>query len=258
MIGSLWAVAMTLEHNPFLTRRSTSLPSGERIYAIGDIHGRADLLERMASRIKADLHRRPLAGTLTVFLGDYVDRGPDSAAVIERLVRQDFPTPIVTLRGNHEQMMLDAMSDPDDLANWVWNGGDATARSYVSLATTSGSSSRPPPKHLSDVVPATHVSFLRNTRLSYTSGDYFFCHAGIRPGVSFEAQTADDLLWIREPFHRSTINFGKVVVHGHTPVFEPESLPNRINIDTGAFRTGILTCVVLEASTRRFLAVHAD
>lgn len=231
-----------------------ALPAGKRIYAVGDIHGRADLLARMAELIEADCRSRPIGGAGTVFLGDYVDRGPDSRGVIGRLAAGDFPTPIVALRGNHESLFLQFMQGPVDIPYYDQLGGAATLGSYsIDLHRFARLDAEARDDLLRAAIPAEHLAFVETTRLSLVAGDYFFCHAGVRPGVPLAAQSEEDLMWIRAEFLSSAADFGKVVVHGHTPVRTPEVRPNRINVDTKAFASGILTAVVLEADERRFL-----
>jgi serine/threonine protein phosphatase 1 len=231
-----------------------TLPAGLRVYAIGDIHGRSDLLNYLAQRIEED---KASAGGLaiTVFLGDYIDRGPDSAGVIDRLARRDFPTEFVALRGNHEEVLLKFLTDPDVLSNWRNFGGLETLHSYgvdvqPAMRGTGFDNVR---RSLIERMPASHRRFLIETTLSASFGDYFFCHAGARPGVPLEQQTPRDLLWIRGEFLEFRGSWDKVVVHGHTPVAEPELLRNRINVDTGAFASSVLTAVVLDGSSQRLL-----
>ena len=237
---------------------AAAAPQGMRIYAVGDVHGRDDLLSDVARRIEADLAAEPRKA-VTVFIGDYVDRGPQSAAVIERLAGGRFPTPVSALRGNHEEMFLQFLEDPATLSEWRRNGGLETLRSYgvEVVAAMRGEAFVEARKALLAALPATHLQFLREARLSVSYGDYFFCHAGVRPGVALENQRAEDLMWIRDGFLRFERPFGKVVVHGHTPVAAPEVRANRINIDTGAFATSVLTCLVLEGTERRFLTVSS-
>jgi len=234
-----------------------------RIYAIGDIHGRSDLLDRMVGEIERDLDG--VGGSaehaLTVTLGDYLDRGPDSRGVLERLVRNPFPTRYIALKGNHQELFESFLREPAAGRHWQQLGGLATLRSYdpaaaARLESSSGAAAdfAAAAAALCAAVPSEHRRFLASLRPALDLGGYFLCHAGIRPGIAFEQQNQQDLLWIREEFLVSDLDFGKIVVHGHTPVQHPEVRPNRINIDTAAFATGRLTCVVLEGASHRFLA----
>jgi serine/threonine protein phosphatase 1 len=226
-----------------------------RLYAIGDIHGRSDLLDRLAEKIRNDLGNFAGDECITVTLGDYVDRGPDSRGVLDRLARNPFPTPYVGLRGNHEELFESFLRDPTVAQHWRQLGGLETLHSYgVPVARLMiGKEFEQASKALRAAIPPPHFEFLSSLKTSFEWDQYFLCHAGIRPGVPFDRQSEQDLLWIRDEFLNSQMNFGKVVVHGHTPSEQPEDLPNRINIDTGAFATGRLTCVVLEDKSRRFL-----
>jgi serine/threonine protein phosphatase 1 len=241
----------TEEEDAFTPR----VPEGARIYAIGDIHGRADLLTEVMELIAADLQRQMPETAATVLLGDYVDRGPDSKGVLDVLAADQFPTVIMPLMGNHEAMLLSFLADPGT-GLWAKNGGVETVHSYGVDARPfrGGRALEETARALREAMPAEHVQFLRSLRISYSIGDYFFCHAGVRPGVPLEQQAEHDLLWIREAFLSNEKSYGKVVVHGHTPGMEPEIHPNRINIDTGAYVSGRLTCLVLEGSTQRFLS----
>jgi serine/threonine protein phosphatase 1 len=225
-----------------------------RLYVIGDVHGRFDLLTELEQRIKSDLATAP-AQVLTIFLGDYIDRGPNSAAVIERLSAGDFATPIRALRGNHEEMLLKFLADASVLDLWRKFGGLETLHSYdVSVADPMrGTGFERAQIQLRSALPLGHRRFLENTEISFSVGDYLFCHAGVRPGIALDQQKTDDLLWIREDFLQFGGFLGKVVVHGHTPVTNPEVRANRINIDTGAYATSILTALILEGAERRFL-----
>jgi serine/threonine protein phosphatase 1 len=226
-----------------------------RVYAIGDIHGRADLLDRMIEAIARDLAQRPTQTALTVTVGDYVDRGPDSRGVIERLTRNPFRTPFVALRGNHESIFEEFLRDPSIADYWRRLGGLETLHSYgVDVAPLMrGRGHEEAAAALRAALPQSHVTFLASLRLTHSVGRYFLCHAGVRPGVPLARQREEDLLWIREEFLDSRADFGKVVVHGHTPCEAPELRPNRINVDTGAFMSGQLTCAVLEDEGVRFL-----
>ena len=225
-----------------------------RLYVIGDIHGRLDLLERAIAAIHQDLDLHG-GDALTVTLGDYVDRGPASRDVIERLAQNPFPTPYVALKGNHEGMLLEFLDDSSLGMHWRMQGGEQTLRSYgVAVRPLMvGKANAEALERLRAALPASHVAFLRSLKTSLQHGRFFLCHAGVRPGVPLEAQNEHDLLWIRGEFLKSELDFGKIVVHGHTPVAEPEVLPNRINIDTGAFASGRLTCIVLEDAGYRLL-----
>ena len=229
-----------------------------RIYVIGDIHGRSDLLDQMVEAIKRDLDKNPAADGLTVTLGDYVDRGPDSRGVLDRLARNPFPTKYIALKGNHEELFEAFLNDPSVASQWRRLGGLETLHSYgVSVtAVMVGKGFEEASRALLKAVPEEHLRFLATLKLSMSVGEYFLCHAGVRPGIPLERQRAEDLLWIRDEFLNSRTSFGKVVVHGHTPVASPEVLPTRINIDTGAFATGRLTCLVLEPGRRRFLSTQ--
>jgi serine/threonine protein phosphatase 1 len=228
----------------------------QRIYAIGDIHGRLDLLERAIDAIQRDVAQRG-AAALTVTVGDYIDRGPQSCGVLERLVSNPFPTSYVALKGNHEEMLEAFLADPAAGPHWARNGGLETLESYgISVSgLRRGASFVGAAKQLRAALPAAHVDFLRSLKLSFSWGKYFFCHAGVRPGVPLDRQSEDDLLWIRDLFLASEMDFGQIVVHGHTPALTPEVRANRIGIDTGAYSSGRLTCVALGEGVPRFLQV---
>jgi len=226
-----------------------------RVYVIGDIHGRSDLLDRMAVQISRDLDSNPTDDCLTVTLGDYMDRGPDSRGVLDRLVRNPFPTEFVALKGNHEALFEAFLDDPAVAEHWRRLGGLETLHSYgVPVSNLMmGANYEQAATALEAAVPDEHFKFLASLKTSIITGRYFLCHAGVRPGIPLERQSVEDLLWIRDAFLKSTMDFGRIVVHGHTPSERPEVLPNRINIDTGAFATGRLTCVVLDSAELRFL-----
>lgn len=219
--------------------------NGMRLYVFGDVHGRFDLFSAARRFVAEDVALRSPERPLALFLGDLIDRGPGSADVVDALSVGDFPIPSVVLRGNHEQMLLEGLTEDRPLEAWVRNGGVATLHSYGVPVDTF--------ENLEDVrqairkaVPARHLSFLEGLGTSAVSGDYFFCHAGVRPEVPLTEQVDADLLWIRKPFLESRRYHGKMIVHGHTPVPVPELLANRINIDTGGYATGNLTCLMLE------------
>ena len=237
--------------------RTASVPADTLLYAIGDIHGRLDLLDEIFRRIADEAGAFDARRRVLVFLGDYVDRGPDSAGVIDRLL---FGLPDgyegVYLKGNHEAIMLDFFNRPDRLNMWMHNGAGPTLESY-GLDGCSFDRHRGDEAGCRDdllaAIPEAHLAFLKGLSSSYAHGDYFFAHAGARPGVPLERQEPHDLIWIRDLFLYSDEDFGKIVVHGHTPVPEPEVRANRIGIDTGAWMTGRLTALRLYRDTRAFL-----
>jgi serine/threonine protein phosphatase 1 len=228
------------------------LPDGRRVYVIGDIHGCLDKLVSLHFQIAADLAARPVGHSTLIHLGDYVDRGTDSAGVLWLLAGAVKPpvTQRIDLKGNHEIMMLDALSGRREAAShWLDNGGDATLDSYhVSAADQAR------PQTWRAAVPSLHIEWMQRLDLMHREGTYLFVHAGIRPGVPLRAQVPDDVMWIREPFLSDRAARDVVVVHGHTPRPQPEVFENRIGIDTGAAMGGRLTCLVLEGEEMRFLS----
>lgn len=236
-----------------------TLPAGLRIYAFGDVHGRLDLVERLKAAIAADLAAAPVAEALVVGLGDLIDRGPASRGVVDLVSGPGWPTTLVALRGNHEETLLRFLDDPlRHGAFWLRYGGDATLASYgVDRRLLVGS--RPDYRAIRDAfvttLPPAHLLFLQRLPLTHEAGDYFFVHAGAKHGRPLADQAADDLLWIREGFADRDHVFEKIVVHGHTPVDEPFLGRNRINLDTGAYLTGRLSCLVLEGDARRLITI---
>jgi Calcineurin-like phosphoesterase len=230
--------------------RPPSVPAGLRVYTIGDIHGRLDLLDELVSRIKADIAMQPPAKPLYVFLGDYIDRGPSSCQTIDRLIEHNERSESVFLKGNHEQVALKCLSDPSLFDQWMRIGGFETLASYGIKPDDlrSGSSIAILQSAFHNALPQAHFRFFRSLQTSFACGDFLFVHAGVKPGVELSQQKESDLLWIREQFLTSTEDFGKIIVHGHTPTHRVEIEPNRINIDTGAFATDCLTCLVIEGS----------
>lgn len=229
------------------------LPPGLRLYAIGDVHGRADLLEQLHAMIEADLHSAPERRVI-LYLGDYIDRGPDSATVIERLCRHRIPnTEAVVLLGNHEAMMLEFLDAPYGASLWLANGGDATLSSYKVRVPHSADDFLLTQRALRGVLPRHHLNFLQNLAVQVRFGDYLFVHAGIKPGLPLDRQSREQMIWIRDAFLDSEADHGVIVVHGHTIVHEVEWRSNRIGIDTGAYTTGHLTALVLEDGERRLL-----
>ena len=247
--------------DPALPPLPPAVPDGTRVYAIGDIHGRMDLLGRLLRRIGTDALRARAERKVLVCLGDYVDRGPASRAVLDCLAGTPMPGfETHFLLGNHEDIMLTFLTDPGFGANWVANGGDATLESYAvevpdpRLGCFGANDFRRAARELRAALPKTHLAFLRGLERSHIEGDYLFVHAGIRPGVALVKQNPDDLIWIRRDFVADTRAHEKLVVHGHTIVDEPEVRPNRIGIDTGAWRSGHLTALVLEGDHVDFIA----
>jgi serine/threonine protein phosphatase 1 len=231
-------------------------PAGHRAYAVGDLHGRLDLLEQMLERIEEDDHSRPNAKTAIVFLGDLIDRGPDSAGVLERLrTYRPHDAKTIFLMGNHEEIFLRIVKgEMALLADWLKFGGAECLQSYgidpVEIRKLSRGEAH---KLIVDRIPENHIAFISSFVDSASFGSYLFVHAGIRPGVPLATQSPQDLRWIRQPFLHDESDHGRIVVHGHTISEEVEQLPNRIGIDTGAYRTGILTALAVEGEERRLL-----
>jgi serine/threonine protein phosphatase 1 len=234
-------------------------PDGTVVYAIGDVHGRLDLLAEMHAQIAAEIMRLKPADWRIVHLGDYVDRGPDSRGVIEFLIRQTAADGrVLSLAGNHDIGFLDFLAKPQPDELFATNGGVETARSYgVELDFADMAGFWRSARALAAAVPRSHRDFLRALKFSVSFGDFFFCHAGIRPGVAFDAQDPFDLTWIRGEFHHHRALHAKVVVHGHTPVAAPEICANRVNIDTGAFASNRLTALAVNGVEKNLLTVEA-
>ena len=232
-------------------KRAARLPEGLRIYAIGDIHGCADLLEALLRQIDMDCRLYPTNRPIVVFLGDYIDRGPASREVLDLLLAYERTKESVFLKGNHETYVHRFLSEPTVLDEWRLCGGLETLVSYGLKPSINpdGLEQARLAKELVKSIPKRHLEFLESLSLSFNCGDFLFVHAGIRPGVPIRKQREEDLLWIREEFLSCEEQFEKFVVHGHTPVRMPDIRSNRINIDTGAFATGRLTCIVIEDSS---------
>ena len=226
------------------------LPEGRRVYAIGDIHGCLEQLQALHAMIADDIAARPVDDAVLIHLGDYVDRGPDCAEVVEMLsVGPSVPgTTVVNLMGNHEEMAIQALSSglAADGAQWMRNGGAESLLSWRVGRTV-------PQALWPTMIPFPHQRFLRELALTHRVGPYLFVHAGVRPGVPLASQQTADLLWIREPFLSFKKDLGAVVVHGHTPTREPVVRTNRIGIDTGAVMGGLLTCAILEGDRVGFM-----
>jgi len=239
-----------------LVRDGFAIPEGRRIYAIGDIHGRDDLFAELIGLIRADKAARSAADVTLILLGDLVDRGPQSAEVVERATRlvDEFPDTRLLI-GNHEECFLAALTgDVARLRYFMRIGGEATVRSYwKDDAAFLAASFEEVASRLPGMVPPEHVRFLGSGEDVVEIGDYIFVHAGIRPGVPIEKQSLGDLRWIRDEFLKDDRDHGAMIVHGHTICDDVDEWPNRIGIDTGAYRSGILTAIVLEGQERRYL-----
>lgn len=239
--------------------RQRSNPKGVpdyRAYVVGDVHGRLDLLEDLLSRIHAEIQHRPAPKVLLAFVGDLIDRGPSSAHVIERLrtYHRDGIEPVFIL-GNHEEVLLRILAgDAELIDQWRWFGGAECLQSYGidpdELALLKDDDAL---ALIRNAIPKNHVEFLEGFADSCRFGDYLFVHAGVRPGVPLDQQSQSDLRWIREPFLFDETDHGFIVVHGHTISLQVEERPNRIGIDTGAYRTGVLTALAIEGESRWLL-----
>lgn len=235
-----------------------STPPQTRVYAVGDIHGRLDLLKDLQARIAADAARTAAGRRVLIYVGDYVDRGPNSSGVLDHLLDRPLPGfEAVHLLGNHEDTLLRFPAELSVGPSWLKYGGVATLASYwVSVGPEPWQDEQELRRLQAEVrrcLPKRHVEFMRRMPLMHVEGDYLFVHAGIRPGIALEHQLRDDLLWIRDEFRFSPDDHGKVVVHGHTITERPDQQANRIGIDTGAYYSGRLTCLVLDGTTRSFL-----
>ena len=255
----IWRILIREKRKPF----QATVPDDIRVYAIGDIHGRADLLRQMHQMILEDASKKGASlQNLIIYLGDYVDRGLESRDVIELLMSSSLPGfQSICLKGNHEDLFLRFLEDPGIGPSWFDLGGNATVYSYglgipqdlpreIRFAQIR--------EELQAALPPAHFEFLTNLQLMFEVGDYLFVHAGIRPGKELAEQLPQDLLWIRDEFTNSRTNHGKIVVHGHSISFKPEIRENRIGIDTGAYVTNNLTCLVLENDTKRFLSTGSQ
>ncbi len=232
------------------------VPDGQRVYAIGDIHGRDDLFARLLDKIETDNAARGNAFTTLILLGDLIDRGPDSASVIERAIGLGTPfDKVAMLIGNHEECFLAALTgDIKRVRYFIRIGGDATIRSYWGDdASYAAASFEEVAKRLPELVPQAHIDFLGHGEDMIRIGDYAFVHAGVKPGVPLDSQKSSDLRWIREEFIEGQHDHGVTVVYGHTISDNVDEASGRIGIDTGAYLTGRLTCIGIEGSDRWFL-----
>lgn len=252
-------VAMTLlKLRPSLVDEGLSdpaiplIPDDLRVYAVGDVHGRLDLLTALQSAIDEDMDAHPGPDCIEIYLGDYVDRGPQSAGVLDALMERGRTRRTVFLSGNHESVMLDALVSQEAFSRWLRMGGLETVLSYV--MPQPGLDEGQLWLAWRNAMQPEHVAFLRQLATNFVCGNYVFVHAGLRPGLALEEQRPEDMMWIRGEFLECPDWFGHCVVHGHTPKKDPEVLGNRINIDTGAYATGHLTCLVLEGADRFLIA----
>jgi serine/threonine protein phosphatase 1 len=249
----------TRESAPSTNAPAGTVPEGRRIYVFGDVHGRFDLVQRLRDAILRDRARSAPATVQVIGLGDFIDRGPDSMRVIEALTSDFFECDAAYIRGNHEQMLLDFLDDPEMGSVWLRNGARETLRSYGVDLADAESATRVDYGKLRTAfrarLPRAHAAFLADLPLSFVVGGYFFVHAGARPGVPLDQQKSSDMLWIRDGFADRDEQFEKIVVHGHTPVDRPYLGEYRINLDTGAYLTNRLSCLVLESRERRILEI---
>jgi serine/threonine protein phosphatase 1 len=232
---------------------------GRLVYAVGDVHGRLDLLGPLLQGIAQDvLVTRPEQRPLLVFLGDYVDRGPDSRQVVDRVLKMqaDAAFEVVALKGNHEEALMQFLADSAFGMTWMEHGGAATLASYgvqpCAMRTDAGAWAVVRDT-FERTLPNAHRTFYEALELCRVVGDYAFVHAGVRPGVALKDQAEHDLLWIRYEFLNDRGPHDKVIVHGHTPAEEPQVLKHRLGLDTGAYATGVLTAVRLYGVEQRLI-----
>ena len=242
---------------------SARVPDGVRIYCVGDIHGRADLLQALHRGIREDATQNRTEGVernVVVYVGDYVDRGMQSREVSDHLLSDPLPGfEKVYLKGNHDDSLLQFLRDPDFGPLWFSYGGDATVLSYgvrMSPSKVGRDRFEDMRQQLEANLPPAHLEFFQSLQLVWECGDYLFVHAGFRPGVPLQQQKPEDMMWIREEFLESRQDFGKLVVHGHSVTDAPELKSNRIGIDTGAYASDTLTCLILEGDSRHFISTE--
>jgi serine/threonine protein phosphatase 1 len=254
-----WVQSISPSEKPKIAGRPASIAQGTRIYAIGDIHGRLDLLDKILSVCAADTATRPVERPIYVFLGDYIDRGNWSRETIDRLIEHGAAFESIFLKGNHELIAINCLRDPTLIDQWFRLGGRETLASYGVASDIFSDRKKTVETQLAfhNALPQSHIRFFRELKKSFTCGDFFFVHAGVRPDIELTKQTEKDLLWIRAEFLNSSQDFGKIIVHGHTPIKNIDVRSNRINIDTGAFATGVLTCLVIEGDRLSVLSASA-
>ncbi len=235
-------------------KRLPAVPEGERYYVVGDIHGRLDLFETLAAAIEQDDQAGGEADSTVVLLGDLVDRGPDSAGVIAAAREWQARRKLRCLAGNHEEMFLESFEDEEILRHFLKHGGRETILSYgIARETYNSLELDELQREMGRMVPQADRDFLANFEEMILAGDYCFVHAGVDPERPIEDQRRSDMLWIRERFLHNVEPLSHVIVHGHTIFDEVEDRGNRIGIDTGAFRSGVLTALVLEGESRRYI-----
>lgn len=237
--------------------RVPSVPAGQRVYAIGDIHGSLLQLDALIKLVQTDIQKYPDTKGVLVFLGDYIDRGPYSKGVVD-LILSGLPSEFVVhcLRGNHEDMLLRYLKgDLPAGEAWLQYGGIATLLSYGMALPGAFTPDKIDGlrKNMQEQIPEAHLKFFSDAKLYLTLGDYCFVHAGIRPSVALDEQKKEDFLWIRKEFLNSQTDHGKMIIHGHSISLEPDVRSNRIGIDTGAYATGRLTCLVLQGDAREMI-----
>jgi serine/threonine protein phosphatase 1 len=236
---------------------------GRLVYAVGDVHGRLDALEPLLKSIAEDyMVTRPADPAMLVFLGDYVDRGPDSKRVVDLVLgmRNHLEFEVRTLKGNHEEALLYFLDDPSFGAAWMEHGGGPTLASYgvqPPMTRTDNEAWGKASHELAKAMPASHLAFYKDLELMVEAGDYAFVHAGVRPGVPLEAQAERDLLWIRHEFLAEKGPHPKVIVHGHTPSEEAQMTRWRLGVDTGCYATGLLTAARLMDTDQRLIQARA-
>lgn len=233
---------------------NAAIPASERVYAIGDIHGRLDLLEALANAIEADNSQHEQARSTVILLGDLIDRGPDSAGVIRFVREWQARRPLRILCGNHEEMLLESLVRPEVLSAFLRHGGRETILSYgLTEESYRRLTLEELQQRMAQAIPADHIAFIRSFEDSIMIGDYLFVHAGIMPGVALDKQERTNLRWIREPFLSYEGRHEQIVVHGHTITPDVTIRHNRIGIDTGAYLHGRLTALVLEGKERNLI-----
>jgi len=244
----------------FLQPLKPTLPPGQRVYAVGDIHGRIDLLDELIAMLQADNANRDHADTLLIFLGDLIDRGAASREVVTRVRTGIDWAKTITLMGNHEAVMLNILDGQTEMLDqWLRFGGIETLKSWgVPGRLVEEGTRQDLLNALREAVTPEERAWLGRMRTSLRVGDYYFVHAGVRPAIPLDKQIDDDRLWIREEFLDSRKKHGAMIVHGHSISHDVEQRPNRIGLDTGAYITGKLTAIGLQGRDRWFLSTAGE